>query len=241
MMLGLSTKATLRIRRPSPTTIEYTVSTQPPPSVAYNVLFWSTTALRVLALCAVLLTLLALSHKHLDVPSTAYTVQPQWDLWTVLKVPSMVLRSGIGQLFIRLSNAVPVLALLPLAVGLAYLALLRPHVTETLLILRGLGVQTTTSSSTYLLSPSSRFIPTAQIQDVLVNEAFRGWEVRYYLCVVVREEKEVVVVFGKLLPGRRVCEEVWRGGRSALWGGVERVEKNEKTDRDTNEEETTGS
>ena len=56
---------------------------------------------------------------------------------------------------------------------------------------------------------------------MLVNEAFRGWEVRYYLVVVVKGEGEVVVVFPKLLPGRRTVEEVWRGGREALWGGKE--------------------
>lgn len=39
--------------------------------------------------------------------------------------------------------------------------------------------------------------------------------------VVVRGEGEVVVVFPKLLPLRRVVEEVWRGGREALWGGKE--------------------
>lgn len=227
-MLGLSTRATLRIRRPSPTTIEYTVSTQPPPSVAHNVLFGVTTALRVLALCSVSLTVLAFSHIYFNIPSTAYVAQSEWGFGTILYVPSMVLRSWPGSLFIQLASALPLAVLLPLLGVLAYASLLRPHVTETLLILRGLGVQTTTSSSTYLLSPSSRFIPTAQIQDVLVNEAFRGWEVRYYLVVVVKAEREVVVVFGKLLPGRKVCEEVWRGARAALWGGVERTEKSER-------------
>lgn len=64
---------------------------------------------------------------------------------------------------------------------------------------------------------------------MLVNEAFRGWEVRYYLVVVVKGEGEVVVVFPKLLPGRKTVEEVWRGGREALWGGKEgRVRKDER-------------
>ena len=64
---------------------------------------------------------------------------------------------------------------------------------------------------------STRFIPTEKIQDILVNEAFRGFEVRYYLVVVVEGEDEVVVVFPRLLPGRVIVERVWRGVRGCLY------------------------
>ena len=71
-----------------------------------------------------------------------------------------------------------------------------PHPTEeSFLILRTLGIQTTTLSSSYLLPSNTRFIPTSQIRDILIHEAFRGFEVRYYLAVVVEGEGEVVVVF----------------------------------------------
>ena len=66
---------------------------------------------------------------------------------------------------------------------------------ESLLVLRTLGVQTSTSSSTYLSSSTTRFIPTSQIQDIFIHEAFKGFEVRYYLAIVVENEAEVVVVF----------------------------------------------
>lgn len=66
---------------------------------------------------------------------------------------------------------------------------------ESLLVLRGLGVQTCTSSSTYLSSSSTRFIPTAQIQDIVIHEAFKGMEVRFYLAIIVEGATEVVVVF----------------------------------------------
>lgn len=47
---------------------------------------------------------------------------------------------------------------------------------------------------------------------------------RYYLSVIVEGEKEAVVVFGRVLPGRQVLEEVWRGARAVLWGrGGEKV------------------
>ena len=75
---------------------------------------------------------------------------------------------------------------------------------------------------------TTRFIPTEKIQDILVNEAFRGFEVRYYLVVVVEGEEDVVVVFPRLLPRRVIVEDVWRGVRGALFesreggGGKER-------------------
>jgi phosphatidylinositol glycan class H protein len=66
---------------------------------------------------------------------------------------------------------------------------------ESLLVLRGLGIQTTTSSSTYLSTQQTRFIPTTSIQDIFIHEAFKGFEVRFYLAIVVEGEHDVVVVF----------------------------------------------
>lgn len=84
-------------------------------------------------------------------------------------------------------------------------------------LLRGLGVQTSSSAATYLQAPSSRFIPTSDIQDIFIHEAFRGFEVRFYLAIVVRGEEDIVVVFPSLLPRRAMLEEVWRGARKCLW------------------------
>lgn len=84
-------------------------------------------------------------------------------------------------------------------------------------MLRGLGIQTSSSGATYLASATTRFIPTDKIQDIFVNEAFRGFEVRYYLVVVVEGEQDVVVVFPKLLPRRKIVERVWRGIRGCLY------------------------
>lgn len=66
---------------------------------------------------------------------------------------------------------------------------------ESLLTLRTLGIQTSTLSSCYLLPSDTRFIPTSQIRDIFIHEAFKGFEVRFYLAVVVEGEGEVVVVF----------------------------------------------
>lgn len=66
---------------------------------------------------------------------------------------------------------------------------------ESLLTLRALGIQTTSISPYYFLPATTRFIPTAQIRDIFIHEAFLGFEVRYYLAIVVEGESEVVVVF----------------------------------------------
>ncbi|KAJ9661972.1 hypothetical protein H2201_006261 [Coniosporium apollinis] len=66
---------------------------------------------------------------------------------------------------------------------------------ESLLVLRGLGIQTSSSSPTYLSTPTTRFIPTTAIQDIFIHEAFKGFEVRFYLAIVVQGEEDVVVVF----------------------------------------------
>lgn len=61
-----------------------------------------------------------------------------------------------------------------------------------------------------------------------MNEAFRGFEVRYYLIVVVEGEDEVVVVFPRLLPGRNIVERVWRGARGCLY----EPEKRDKAEKE---------
>ncbi|KAF4301624.1 Phosphatidylinositol N-acetylglucosaminyltransferase subunit gpi15 [Botryosphaeria dothidea] len=88
---------------------------------------------------------------------------------------------------------------------------------ESLLVLRGLGVQTSSSSPTYLSTATTRFIPTASIQDIFIHEAFKGFEVRFYLAIVVVGEEDTVVVFPNLLPERQILEEVWRGTRACLY------------------------
>jgi len=116
-----------------------------------------------------------------------------------------------------LASQIPVFIFVPSAAVIGYVIFLRIHTEESLLVLRGLGIQTSTSSETYLSSATTRFIPTEKIRDILVNEAFRGFEVRYYLVIVVEGEGEVVVVFPRLLPRRKIVETVWRGVRGCLY------------------------
>ncbi|TKA65954.1 hypothetical protein B0A55_10152 [Friedmanniomyces simplex] len=104
-----------------------------------------------------------------------------------------------------------------LAPAMTWLIFTKSHTEESLLVIRSLGVQTSTSSPSYLWTSSTRFIPTSSIQDIFIYEAFKGFEVRYYLSIVVEGEEDVVVVFPSVLPRRRVLEQVWRGARGCLY------------------------
>lgn len=167
----------LTVKRPTPTTVLYTISTRAPQNTfGARVTAYALVLARFL-LGALILTAL-LGELELVLPSN-------------ITLASSRLHSTNGVL--------PLAVTLPwrLAVytTLAFLTLRRSYSSESLLVIRGLGVQTTASSSSYLWSGSTRFIPTAKLQDVWIHEAFRGFEVRYYLCVVVEGEEGVVVVF----------------------------------------------
>lgn len=104
--------------------------------------------------------------------------------------------------------------------AVAWLCLRRPYAEESLLVLQGMGIQTSTSSPYYFVGPTTTFIPTTSIQDIVIHEAFKGLEVRFYLAVIVEGASDVVVVFPNLLPRLDVLQEVWRGARKCLYAGA---------------------
>ncbi|OAL45586.1 hypothetical protein IQ07DRAFT_661668 [Pyrenochaeta sp. DS3sAY3a] len=183
---------TLRILQPTPSTVQYTVSTRSIPQTIPAILGHG---LSILVRTAQEDQLLQLVER--------------WD-WKYLA---------------------------PAALVLLTLVFRRGYTEESITLLRGLGVQTSTASSTYLLGPTTRFIPTTSIQDIFINEAFKGFEVRFYLAIVVEGEEEVLVVFPNLLPRRATLEVVWKGARACLWdyrGG--KKQRNEVLDKVTVED-----
>lgn len=172
----------------------------------------------------------AVAAHPVEVPETQQIamLQPRPDtLWTLAWAPYVLQEihaSPPGQFITTLTQrTLPPSLVFPLCLLLLYLTTQRIHTTESLLVLRGLGIQTSSTVGNYLHhwpfegGKKTRFIPTEKIRDVLINEAFRGFGVRYYLVVVVDGEEDVVVVFPSLLPRRAVVERVWRGVRGCLW------------------------
>ena len=215
----LTTQPHLQTRRPSPTTAEYTVSTSPQLTITLRLLIFFTFLLRVLVgLLVLLLVYSKWALSSLSSPVPTYPAAPPYFSNDFIQYTIQYIHiSPLGLLSSRLAAHIPVFVLLPVSAIIGYVIFLRIHTEESLLVLRGLGIQTKTSSDTYLSTATTRFIPTQKIQDILVNEAFRGFEVRYYLVIVVEGEEEVVVVFPRLLPRRKIVETVWRGVRGCLY------------------------
>jgi phosphatidylinositol glycan class H protein len=157
---------TLHVRRPSQTTIEFTVTTRPPPSLSRSATSVATAVLRVALFTSVVILLLS---QHQLLSSSLAFLQ----------------RDPIDPRF-----------LYPISAATIWLILQRGYTEESLLVIRSLGVQTSTTAGTWVgMGRKTRFIPTEKIRDILVNEGFWGMEVRFYLAVVVEGEAGLVVIF----------------------------------------------
>lgn len=169
----------LSVKRPTPTTVSYTVSTR---SESRTFTAQLSNAISILLrLAAGSLVLIALLHEH-DALFHGTTYPLPDKLYSLLP-------------------ALPLIATLPptvriCAYGLVlWLVFRKGYTSESLLVVRGLGVQTATAGSSFLWGGSTRFIAASAVQDIFIHEAFRGFEVRFYLCIVVEGEEGVVVVF----------------------------------------------
>jgi phosphatidylinositol glycan class H protein len=200
-MLFLSHSPRLTIRRPSSTTIEYTVSTASPLSSPTSyIVFALLTLLRLVAalFCAslVLTKYHASTSLSLSSSSTSISADDDGELaGFVTALATLLLRTPLGRRAHDLSAGFSWYTLAPLVLFALYLVSRRGYTEESLLVLRGLGIQTSTSSPSYLSTTTSRFIPTELVQDIFIHEAFVGFEVRFYLAAVVKAEEKVVVVF----------------------------------------------
>ncbi|KAL1978435.1 hypothetical protein VTN31DRAFT_1294 [Thermomyces dupontii] len=197
--------AHLYVRRPSPTTVCFTVSNAPSRQTwSAKLAFAVEILLRAVFFVLVLMT---------DAAKLRHFVSPDFDIlqgridWT----------AGVGGMAARLADRYHWSVIAGASALLIYAVWRRRYTEESLLVIRGLGVQTSTSSSMYWSGATTRFIPTTRIQDIVIHEAFKGFEVRFYLAIIVEGEPEVVVVFPNLLPRRRILEEVWRGARHCLY------------------------
>ncbi|KAF1813465.1 hypothetical protein P152DRAFT_320665 [Eremomyces bilateralis CBS 781.70] len=178
MLTTLPAVQSFEVINPTETTVQFTVSTRRRgQGFASHVFAYIKVAVRILLGASIsLLLFVKWSHDRNTIP--------RWlSRFTALE-------AGIG-----LVEQMEWMYLIPISIVGLWLAVRKGYVEESLLVLRGLGVQTTTSSSTYLTTPTSRFIPTTAIQDIFLHEAFKGFEVRFYLSIVVEDEEDAVVVF----------------------------------------------
>jgi len=69
---------------------------------------------------------------------------------------------------------------------------------------------------------SRRFIPLTSIRDIVITEALRRWDIRYYLAVVhemqsVAREEEFMVPFENTQLLFPILKEVYHGLRETLY------------------------
>jgi len=195
----------LIIHRPSPTTVSFTVSNAPArrtwlAKFAFAVEFLQ----RAIVFIATLLVNAAKLRNSLLASDSYFPWSKVWG-------------SSIGILASQVADQYGWLIVGSVSTILMFFVLRRNYTEESLLVIRGLGVQTSTSSAMYWSSSATRFIPTTQIQDIIIHEAFKGFQVRFYLAVIVEGETNALVVFPNLLPKRMILEEVWRGARNCLY------------------------
>ncbi|KAJ5590745.1 hypothetical protein N7450_004717 [Penicillium hetheringtonii] len=196
----------LRAQRPSPTTVSFTVSNASPRSNSpAKILFGIQILMRALLFCCVIIAFTARTRNLFFLQGNNMA---QWQaIWS----------SPVGAHVCHLVDRYNPWVITVVSVLVIYCVFKRGYTEESLFVIRGFGIQTSTSSSTYLSSAATRFIPTTQIQDIVIHEAFKGFEVRFYLAVIVEGEPDVLVVFPHLLPKREILEEVWRGSRRCLY------------------------
>ncbi|KAJ3222404.1 hypothetical protein HDU78_011762, partial [Chytriomyces hyalinus] len=65
---------------------------------------------------------------------------------------------------------------------------------------------------------TSTFVPISKISQVIVNEGITLFQVRYYIAIVVAEQKDMVVVFESFLPKLRYLKPVFWEVRRMLYG-----------------------
>ncbi|KAK5051931.1 hypothetical protein LTR84_002734 [Exophiala bonariae] len=199
----------LEIFCPSPTTVSFTVDTRQRANSRQRLL----TALRYGCRALLVIYALLVNVAKAQTLTSPGSVPHQYAGWVI----NMTL---IGRIIRPLAENLEWWILAPISLIIFYACLKRDHIKESLLVLQGLGIQTSTSSPYFFLPPTTTFIPTSEVQDIVIHEAFIGLEVRFYLAVIVENAGEVVVVFPTLLPRRQMLEEVWRGARKCLYSGI---------------------
>ncbi|KAF3387067.1 Phosphatidylinositol N-acetylglucosaminyltransferase subunit gpi15 [Penicillium rolfsii] len=197
----------LTVQRPTPTTVRFTVSNAPRRSDSpAKILFGLQILLRALLFCCVIVVLITRLRRHFFEKGNLFILSWE-DIWS----------SPLGARVCRWVDSHNPWVIAVVSALVLYGVFRRGYTEESLLVIRGFGIQTSTSSSTYLSTAATRFIPTTQIQDIVIHEAFKGFEVRFYLAVIVEGEPGVLVVFPQMLPKREILEEVWRGSRRCLY------------------------
>lgn len=119
------------------------------------------------------------------------------------------------------------------ATALLLVTLLRRGRSDSLLVMKNVGIQISLQRSWRFLTSSDRFVPVDRIMDMVIHEGFHGYGlVIFYLAILIRTTNEnqdtedtIAVVFPQILPRKAVLVPIWRQTRLLLFGKQPRYRK----------------
>ena len=80
------------------------------------------------------------------------------------------------------------------------------------------GMQIQSTGQFYLFGGSTRFISKPDLLDILIQEVFAGFQVRFALVIIEANNEQLHVIFERLKPRRDVIETVWRKAQECFYG-----------------------
>ncbi|KAK7693657.1 hypothetical protein QCA50_003226 [Cerrena zonata] len=92
---------------------------------------------------------------------------------------------------------------------------------ESVIAIPSLGIQLETHRGLpgFPLTCSRNFIPVAFLQDFIINEGLRRWNVHYYIAAIKKQDQSVTlhVAFESILPYFAVLYEVYHGVHEVMF------------------------
>ena len=86
---------------------------------------------------------------------------------------------------------------------------------ESMLVIKGKGIQI--ERVFYNSSIEYHFIPISNIETFILNEGFQNRRVIYYLCVILKNQKKLILPFSHTIPRLKDCLIILKKTRKILF------------------------
>lgn len=125
--------------------------------------------------------------------------------------------SILGQMHSSYIQSIPNIWIIIFHIISFFIIIHRGYQEDSLLVIHDLGVQLHSTGPFYLFGSSTTFLPKGEILDILIQEAFQGFHVKFFLIIVVANDRNFKVCFPNVNPRRAVVEKVWKSARKCLF------------------------
>ena len=86
---------------------------------------------------------------------------------------------------------------------------------ESMLVIKGKGIQI--ERVFYNSSIEYHFIPISNIETFILNEGFQNRRVIYYLCIILKNQKKLILPFSHTIPRLKDCLIILKKTRKILF------------------------